>query len=212
MPRALVVVLLFLGSGCATVFKGTRRDVTFVSEPRSTAVVIGGAVGSVLAKVHDLDEARGVILGFISPVLPPDTRQFLEALTADQLLTVLFAILRPTEQTNDTVDELGGLYAQVPPPVRSLISKTIFVEGGGYTPLAINLKKGDEYAGIAWAPGRRAHLLIVDTHFDLVTLLNVFTLGVGFIVDAITGAWFDLEPSVSWQLAPQVTPVTPPAR
>lgn len=206
-------MVVLLGSSCATIFKGTRRDVAFTSEPRSTAVVIGGAVGNVLAKVHDVDQARAVILKFISPVLEPEARQFFETLTADQLLTTLFAILRPTQQTNDTIDELGGLYAQVPPPVRSLIAKVIYVEGGGYTPMSINLKKGDEYAGIAWAPGRRAHLLVVDTHFDFVSLLNVFTLGVGFIVDALTGAWFDLDAAVSWELAPSLpAPAAPPAQ
>lgn len=207
MARWLVVLLV--GSGCATVFKGTRRDVAFFSHPTSTAVVMSGAAGSVLAKVHDLDEARALLLELLSPVVPSETRQTLEALSADQLLTMLFAVLQPARATNEAIDELGRLSAQLPPTARAMIADTIFVEDAGFTPLTVSLRKGREYAGVAWAPGRRAHLFVVRSHFDAVALLNVFTLGIGFLVDAITGAWFDLEPSIDWELAPLPSPASP---
>jgi hypothetical protein len=49
---------------------------------------------------------------------------------------------------------------------------------------------------------------VVETRFNFVSILNIFTLGLGFIVDALTGAWLSLHPSeLSWQL--EALPPTP---
>jgi hypothetical protein len=170
--RLLLPLLLLLLSGCATIFSGTRREVTFTSAPSSTAVVFGGVGGEVLSKVQELSDKKDAIVRLLSPLLPDDARRFLEALTPDELLTTLFVILQPTAATSDTVGTLGALYARTPHVVRDVVTKLFWVAGGGNTTFAVDLKKGNDYAGIAWSPGRRAHLLVVESRFDFVSLLD----------------------------------------
>lgn len=201
--RMLVLAVFVLSTGCATVLSGTRQDISFSSEPASTTVVLGGAPAEILATLKDVTEAKDFVVRLLGAGLTDEARRFLEALTPDELLTMLVAVLHPTAATANTVDTLGAIYARTPQLVRDVVTKTIFVAGAGTTPLTVNLKKGSEYAAVSWAPGRRAKLLVVETRFNFVSLLNVFTLGLGFVVDALTGAWFSLHPSeLSWQLPP----------
>lgn len=201
--RMLVLAVFVLSTGCATVLSGTRQDVSFSSEPASTTVVLGGAPAEILATLKDVTEAKDFVVRLLDAGLTDEARRFLEALTPDELLTMLVAVLHPTAATANTVDTLGAIYARTPQLVRDVVTKTIFVAGAGTTPLTVNLKKGSEYAAVSWAPGRRAKLLVVETRFNFVSLLNVFTLGLGFVVDALTGAWFSLHPNeLSWQLPP----------
>lgn len=199
-PRVLLVLLL---PGCATIFTGTRQDVRFESQPPSTTIVLSGVPAKVLAKAKEISDAKDLIVRLISPGLTAEARTFLESLTPDELLTMLVAILHPDARFNASVDAVGDVYARTPQLVRDLVAKTLFVEAGGTTPLSVSLHKGEEHAAISWAVGHRARLLVVDTRFNFVTLLNVFTLGLGFIVDAISGAWLNLHPTeVRWQLSP----------
>lgn len=201
--RMLVLAVFVLSTGCATVLSGTRQDISFSSEPASTTVVLGGAPAEILATLKDVTEAKDFVVRLLGAGLTDEARRFLEALTPDELLTMLVAVLHPTAATANTVDTLGAIYARTPQLVRDVVTKTIFVAGAGTTPLTVNLKKGSEYAAVSWAPGRRAKLLVVETRFNFVSLLNVFTLGLGFVVDALTGAWFSLHPNeLSWQLPP----------
>lgn len=204
MKLAPLAVLVF-ASGCATIFTGTRQDISFASQPPSTTVVLGGAAGEVLAKVKDVTATKDFFVRLFAPLLPDDARRFLEALNPDELLSFIVAATKPTAATGAVVDSVGDVYARAPPILRDVVAKNLFVQAVGTTPLTANLKKGAEYAAISWAPGRRARLLIVETRFNFVTLLNVFTLGVGFIVDLLTGAMFNLEPTdVRWDLAPLI--------
>lgn len=198
-----LALLAVLSSGCATVLSGTRQDLAFTSEPTSSTVVLGGAPAEILAKLQSVTEAKDFVVRLLASALPDDARQFLEALSPDELLTMLVAVLHPTAAMANTVDALGAMYARTPQLVRDVVTRTIFVAGAGSTPMTVNLKKGSEYAAISWAPGHRAKLLVVETRFNFVSLLNVFTLGLGFVVDALTGAWFSLHPNeLSWQLPP----------
>ena len=207
--RLLLLPCLVVSMGCATVLSGTRQDISFVSVPSSTTVVLGGALAYLLVKVKDLSDAKDFIVRLISPGLTDEARRFLEALNPDELLTMLFAILHPTAETSNTVNLMGQLYARTPRIVRDVVSKLIFVTAAGETPFTADLHKGKEYAAIAWSPGRRARLLVVETRFNFVSLLNIFTLGLGFVVDALTGAWLSLHPSeLSWQL--DALPPPPP--
>ncbi len=205
----LLPLLCVLSTGCATVLSGTRQDISFGSTPSSTTVVLGGAPADLLTKVKDLSDTKDFIVRLISPGLPDDARRFLESLNPDELLTMLFAILHPTVETSSTVNAMGQLYARTPQVVRDVVSRLIFVVAAGETPFTADLRKGKEYAAIAWSPGRRARLLVVETRFNFVSLLNIFTLGLGFVVDALTGAWFSLYPTeLSWQL--DALPPPPP--
>lgn len=204
--RPLLLLAVFLSTmSCATVLSGTRQDITFASDPASTTVVLGGAPAEILAKVKEVSDAKDFVVRLLGSALPEDARRFLEALTPDELLTMLVAVLQPSVATSNTVDRIGDLYARTPQLVRDVVTRTFFVAGAGTTPMTLNLKKGSEYAAIAWAPARRAKLVVVETRFNFVSLLNVFTLGLGFVVDALTGAWFSLHPTeLSWQLPPHV--------
>lgn len=209
MRLLLFSCVAVVSTGCATVLSGTRQDVSFVSSPSSTAVVLGGLPADILTKVKDLSEAKDFIVRLISPGLTDEARRFLDSLNPDELLTMLFVVLHPTAETSSTVDRAGQLYARTPQLVRDVVSRLISVNAAGSTPFTADLRKGKEYAAIAWAPGRRARLLVVETRFNFVSLLNIFTLGLGFIVDALTGAWLSLHPSeVSWQL--DALPPPPP--
>lgn len=204
MRPALLAVLVF-SSGCATVFSGTRQDVTFTSRPASSTVVLGGAPAEVLAKVKDVTATKDFFVKLFSPLLPDDARRFLEALNPDELLSFIVAAANPTSATAGVVDSAGDVYAKAPAILRDVVAKSAFIQGFGSTPLTLSLKKGSEYAAISWGPGRRARLLIVETRFNFVTLLNVFTLGIGFVVDLLTGAMFNLTPEhLEWELAPLV--------
>jgi hypothetical protein len=190
-------------TGCATVFTGTRQDVRFESQPPSTAIVLSGAPAALLSKAKEISDIKDVVVRLLSSALPPEARTFLESLTPDEFLTMLVAILHPDARTSATVDAVGDVYARTPQLVRDLVAKSLFVEAGGTTPLFVSLRKGQEHVAISWAVGRRARLLVVETRFNFVTLLNVFTLGLGFIVDAISGAWLNLYPTeVRWELGP----------
>lgn len=203
--RPALVTLLVLSSGCATIFTGTRQDIAFTSRPTSSAVVLGGPPAEVLAKVKDVTATKDFFVKLFSPLLPDDARRFLEALNPDELLSFIVAATNPTAATAGTVDSVGDVYAKAPAILRDVVAKNVFIQGFGSTPLTLNLKKGAEYAAISWAPGRRARLLIVETRFNFVALLNVFTLGVGFVVDLLTGAMFNLTPEhLEWELAPLV--------
>ncbi|MBL8923434.1 MAG: hypothetical protein JNJ54_31565 [Myxococcaceae bacterium] len=205
MRPARVTLLLVFTSGCATIFTGTRQDLGFTSRPASSTVVLGGAPAEVLAKVKDVTAAKDFFVKLFSPLLPDDARRFLEALNPDELLSFIVAAANPTAATASTVDTVGDVYARAPAILRDVVAKNVFVQGFGATPLSLSLKKGSEYAAISWAPGRRARLLIVETRFNFVALLNIFTLGVGFVVDLLTGAMFNLTPEqLEWELAPLV--------
>lgn len=207
MRIQLVVLACLMGSGCATILSGTRQDVSFSSRPASSTVVLGGVAGEVLAKVSDLNAAKDFLVSVLSVVLPDDARAFLLALSPDELLTLIVAAANPDARTTATVEVAGDLLARAPGPLRDAIAKLLLVHAAGSTPLLVNLKKGAEYAAISWSPGRRAHLGIIETRFNFVSLLNVFTLGIGFIVDALTGAWLSLSPTeLSWELQPYSGP------
>lgn len=198
----LVLVAVFT-SGCATIFTGTRQEIAFSSQPPSSTVVLGGTPAEILAKVKDLNDAKDFLVRLFAPLLPADARAFLEALSPDELLTFIVAATNPTPPAAEALDAVGDVYARAPRILREVVAKSLFVQGFGTTPLALELKKGAEYAAISWAPGRRARLLVVETRFNFVTLLNVFTLGIGFVVDVLTGAMFNLAPSeLRWELAP----------
>lgn len=203
--RFVVLAVVGLASSCATIFTGTRQDIQFTSRPSSSTVVLGGPPAEVLAKAKDVTAAKDFFVKLFSPLLPDDARRFLEALNPDELLSFIVAAANPGAAAASTVDSVGDVYAKAPSILRDVVAKNVFIQGFGSTPLTLSLKKGSEYAAISWAPGRRARLLIVETRFNFVSLLNIFTLGVGFVVDLLTGAMFTLTPEqVDWELAPRI--------
>jgi hypothetical protein len=115
--------------------------------------------------------------------------------------------LRLTEVPPDLVTTASQVFAALPSPIADKVKDLLGIEGVGVTPWKIELKKGHPYALVTWQRGRKARLLVVDTTFNWVVLLNILVGVVPGVVDVLTGAWFNLTPrEVKYTLDPMPGP------
>lgn len=191
-----VVAMLTLNLGCASIFTGTRQTIPIVSTPPgATVVVLGGTPANLALRAKQVSDLREPALALLGPVLPEEARAAVQAWSIDELVTKLVLLTRLSELPPDLLAAAGEFLKLVPGPIVDKLSDLLGIEGAGVTPTEYELKKGKPYALVTWEKGYGAKLLRVDTRFNWVTLLNVFN-GIipGLIIDAITGAWFNLTP------------------
>jgi len=199
---------MLLCSGCATILTGNRTAVSFASDPPgANVVVIRGPAAEVASQAHDFGLLREQVMQVISPFVPAQVRPILERTSPDELLTQLVLWTKLGEVPPEWVAATGNALDKLPEPVAEQLGDLLGIEALAKAPARIELKKGEERAVIAWKKGRHAKLLTIDTRFNWVTLLDVFTLGIGLIVDVADGAWFDLEPrELQFSLPPLAAP------
>jgi len=191
----LAMTSMVLCSSCATILTGNRTAVSFASDPPGASiVVIRGPAAEVASQARDFGLLREQVMQVISPFVPAQVRPLLDRTSPDELLTQLVLWTKLGEVPPEWVSGTGNALDKLPEPVAEQLGDLLGIEALSAAPSRIELKKGEERAVIAWQKGRHAKLLTIDTRFNWVTLLDVFTLGIGLIVDVASGAWFDLEP------------------
>ena len=193
------MALLSTQVGCATLFTGTRQDVPIDSAPPgATVVVLQGTPALVALKAKRVSDFKDGVVNLFGDSLTPEARAFLLSLSTDELVTQLVLWLRLSEAPPELAAgarQVGQLLGLVPAFVRDRVSDFIGIAAVATTPVVQNLRKGQEYAVVTWARGHRARLLMVETTFNWVTLLNVFIAVVPAVVDVLTGAWLKLTPT-----------------
>ncbi|MEW6435392.1 MAG: hypothetical protein AB1730_28180 [Myxococcota bacterium] len=193
---ALAVVVLTLNVGCAAIFTGTRQEISVISTPPgSTVVVLGGTAANVALRARQVSDLREPALALLGPALPEEARAVVQAWSIDELVTKLVLLTRLSELPPELVASAGEFLRLVPRPIVERLSEMLGIEGAGVTPTQYELKKGRAYALVTWQKGYGAKLLKVDTTFNWVVLLNIFN-GIipGLLVDGLTGAWLNLTP------------------
>lgn len=210
MRLASMLPLLLL-AGCATVFTGTKQEVPITSSPPgATVVVVSGTAANLALKAKKVSDFKDTLVnGLLGGALPPEAKAVLLSLSTDELITQLVLWVR-AQQVPAAV--AGGaaqaqqVLALVPLFLREKVGAYLGISAIEATPFSPKLRKGREYALVTWAPEHRARLLEIDTRFNWVVLLNVFTFGLGAIVDVLTGAWLNLTPQ---EVAFTLDPVAP---
>lgn len=200
----LLGLAVTLHVGCASVFTGTRQNISVVSTPPgATVVVLGGTPANLALRAKKVDELREFALNLLGPFLPPEVREAAQHMSIDELVTKLVLLTRLSDVPPELISASGSFLSAIPGPVIDKLADFLGIEGAGVSPTAWELKKGKPYAIVTWQKGYGAKLLKVDTTFNWVTLVNVLNAFLGVIVDGLTGAWFNLTPSeVTYTLEP----------
>jgi hypothetical protein len=188
--KSLLVALALVSSGCATVFTGTSQRITVETDPPgATVIVIGTPMASVLLAGGRSTQFTRPLLSILGPMVSDATRQKLELLDFDELVTRL--VLWSRDRIPPEV-EAGA--AVLPPEIKSRILGYLGVKGVGPSPLVVKLKKGRKYAVIAFQEGYQARTAGIQMKFNWVFVLNIFNAFILSPVDIVTGAWFKLSP------------------
>lgn len=211
--RLLLVTLAFAASGCASILTGIRQDVLVDAQPPgATVVVVGGLPASVALTSEEVFGLKDTLVTLLGSNLPPPTRARLLALTPDALVTVLVTSLQLGQRLPaDKAQAFGDTIELIPGPVRDRLSDYLGLETMGAAPRTVTLGKGRPWALVAFKEGHGARLLTIKTKFNWVTLLNILTLGLGAIVDVLTGAWRNLAvEELHFSLDPLPSPIPLP--
>lgn len=191
----LLGAALVLQLGCATILTGTRQKVAIRATTEDVlAVAVSGPAGQIVRYAQKGDRISQEVFKHIGPHLPPDTRRDLAALELEELVARLAASVH-TQMASPDLAQLRIALAQVPQPLKEAIFEKIGLAFVELAPATVEVQKGTSYVVIAWRDGHRASLVPLDAHLNWVFLLNVLTLGIGFPVDVLTGAWLNVGPS-----------------
>lgn len=181
--------------GCATILTGTKQKVSITTTPQNVlAVAVSGPAGQVVRYAQKGDRISQEVFKHVGPHLPPQTRRDLAGLELEELVARLAASVH-TQMASPDLEQLRVALAQVPQPVKEALFEKVGLAFVEMTPATVEVQKGTSYVVIAWRDGHRARLVPLDAHFNWVFLLNVLTLGIGFPVDLLTGAWLNVGPS-----------------
>lgn len=211
--RLLLAVVALVTSGCASILTGIRQDVLVDAvPPGATVVVVGGLPASVALTTEEISGVKDTLVSLLGSNLPPVTRARLLALTPDALVTVLVTSLQLDKRLpGEKAQAFGETLELIPGPVRDRLSDYLGLETMGAAPRTVTLGKGRPWALVAFKEGHGARLLTIKTKFNWVTLLNVLTLGLGAIVDVLTGAWRNLAvDELHFSLDPLPSPIPLP--
>lgn len=210
----LAVAVVALNCGCASIFTGTRQTIPVTSTPPgATVVVLGGTPANLALRAKQVSDLREPVLNLLGPFVPDDVRATMMQWSIDELVTRLVLLTRLSELPPDLAQSAGDFFKLIPGPIVSKVADLLGIEGIGVSPTSWELKKGKPYAIVTWQRGYGAKLLKVDTRFNWVTLLNVFNAFLGVVIDALTGAWFNLTPDevlYTLEPLPGAAPPAPP--
>lgn len=211
VPMRLIAlaVVVVTQVGCATILSGTRQTVTLESvPPGAPVVVVGGAAAQLAVKLQKATQVRDLALKILQPVVSPELAAIMQQASPDELVTQLVILTQRGEIPPEWIQKAGTAVAKIPQPVVEKIVEQLGIEGIGATPYQVELKKGRPWAVVSWQVGHRGKLMVIDTKFNWICLLNILTAGLGMIVDVATGAWLSLDPTqVAYTLEPLPQPV-----
>jgi hypothetical protein len=195
-PLFLAGALCLLNSGCATMLSGSSEKVSIqATPPEATLMVLGGPAGSLLVKSKKYGALTRKVLDLAATPLGQEDQQIIDKIGIEYFLTSLIVEYKLGLVPADTSEALAKFYKGVPAPFKKKLLEKINIEGFGPGPLAPVLKRGRVYAVVGYQPGMLIQIEAIETKFNWVTLLNIFTLGLGVPVDVYTGAWLKLDPN-----------------
>ena len=90
LTTVLVLFMTFPVSSCATMISGSHQDIRIETHPRpATLVVMGGALGAMMAKAKSASDTMKMILRLLSPFATDEDLAFLEKVDFESLLTAM---------------------------------------------------------------------------------------------------------------------------
>jgi len=191
MRHALALTLL-LTSGCASIFTGSKQRITIETDPPGALiVVVGTPAAPILLALDKGDRVAQKIVGLLSPVLSEGARQRLAGLALPELIAKVGAWARLDQVPPELV---GEATTRIPGEIRGALLDVLGIKEVGVSPMKVKLRKGRDYAVIAYHEGYGGRIAGIHPKFNWVTLLNVFNAFLGVPIDALTGAWFNLSP------------------
>lgn len=209
MQRSLFVLVWIVGfasSGCATMFSGRTQDVEITSNVSGTqCVVLGGYLGSLLSTASTASEITQAVFDILDPVLDPDDREALRRIDIDEVIAYVGVTASGTEIPPELVQSVAFLQ-HVPSGVMDELLDLFALMYFGPLPQDVELRRAKTYAVVAWADGYKPRVEVIGIRPNFVTLWNVLNLGLGFVVDFLTGAWSNLEDPIRFELRPLSEP------
>lgn len=192
----LTGVICLLHSGCATILSGTTQRVDIQAYPsEATLMVLGGSAGSLLATSKKYGDLSRRYFDLISVMLPEADRQIVDKIGMEYFLSALIVEYKSGALPAGISPSVAKFLAEIPAPLKKKLLGKFSIEDFGVGSLAPELKRGRGYAVIGYQPGKLIRIEVIETRFNRMTLLNVFTLGLGVPVDLWTGAWRTLDPN-----------------
>ena len=190
-----ILACVSLQTGCATIFSGTKQKVRIeTAPPQAHVVVLGGAVGTLLASTPDTRKVTRKIIALFGSRLTAEQRQALELLDLRDLVAALAVWTKDQVMTGLPPAAEAAIRA-LPPKLVSKALAAAGVDASGQSPIVTKLRRDSRYAVLSWQAGHRPKLTVIDSNFNWVVLWNVLNAGLGVIVDVGTGAWRKLSPS-----------------
>ena len=191
---ALCVCVAVCASGCATLFTGTSAKVFVTSSPEGAGVVVvGGPVGDVLIKGQQASLIAQSFVSLLVESVDEDTAEILRQADMRELLTALVIFARLDRLPEHVPPELAAAIGLIPKPVILTALSLVGVEDYGETPMVADLGLGSSYIVLTFLDDHRIEAVEIETSFNHLVWLNIFNLGLGVIVDVISGAWYEVD-------------------
>lgn len=187
---ASLVVVGMAASGCASIFSGLSQEVTLTSDvPGAKCIVLGGTVGTSLAVASGISAVSQKVFDLMDPVLDAEDRASLRKADLNELITYAAISLSEMEMPKE-LDSTMRFLKRVPKSIIQKLMDWFAILGTGPFPLEVDLRRARTCAMVAWAPGHKARVVVLNGYrFNWVVLWNLLNFGFGFIIDGATGAW-----------------------
>lgn len=193
MRQLLPALLLLTGmaaSGCASIFSGLSQEVRLTSDVEGAqCIVLSGVVGTALSAASGVSDLSQKVFDLMDPVLDTADREMLRKADLNELITY-GAIAMSEVEIPKELDSTMRFLKRVPKRVWKEVMDLFYIVDVGPFPREVDLRRARTTAIVAWAPGYKADVITVHGfRFNFVTLWNILNFGLGFIIDAATGAW-----------------------
>ena len=197
--------------GCATIISGSSQTVTMEAEPEGAIlVVVSGTIGKYLIKGAQTSDSAQDVLDILEPHIDPEITSALRQFTFDQLVTWFVVYTRVEDGVSLIPGEVAELLGQIPKPLITEVLSYVGVETYAVAPAAETLDTDSSYIVLGYAEGRAIDTAVIDNSLNPWIFLNVFNLGLGAIVDLLTGAWAELDTdAIRLELGERTAPVIP---
>ncbi len=190
----LLALLCSLCTGCATILSGSSQEVSFRSDPQQAAfVVVGGTVGKYMITASKTSDTAQKLRTVLAPHLDRETTEFLRQFTLEELISYLVIYANPGQLAAAIPDDVTAVLNTLPKSILKTALGQIGIETFGVTPTTEALDTDSSYIVLGYLDGRKVDTFVIETERNGYVFLNVLTLGLGLIVDLISGAWCELD-------------------
>jgi len=196
MKNLIIFLSILTLSGCATMFSGSSQEIQIDSNEKDTKIIVlGGVIGSVVAKANDQSDAIEQIVEWTTPYIGEEEGKILANLRLEELITALVLKLKLNRTPSGKLGEVADILSSLPPAVTDEVFSYLGLEVYDDAPLNKELKRGRIYAVIGWTDAKGTEVESIDTTFNWATLWNILNFGIGIPIDIWTGAWLKLTPN-----------------